>query len=77
MTTGTCVSYAEKRTRDHLARFNGIYLQLIEDRIEESWIAELEWLEADLKSTRKPAVAFVHQRLDVDNHYLHDRRKNL
>ena len=46
MTTGTCVSYAEKRTRDHLARFNGIYLQLIEDRLEEGWIAELEWLDS-------------------------------
>ena len=31
--------------------------------------AELEWLEADLKSTRKPTLAFVHQRLDVENHY--------
>lgn len=30
---------------------------------------ELEWLEADLNATRHPTVAFVHQRLDVDNHY--------
>jgi hypothetical protein len=30
---------------------------------------ELEWLEADLKATRRPTVVFVHQRLDVDNHY--------
>jgi 1,4-alpha-glucan branching enzyme len=43
MTTGTMVAYAEKRTRDHLHRFNGLYLQLMEDRLEESWIAELEW----------------------------------
>ena len=43
MTTGTMVSYAEKRTRDHLSRFNGIYLQVREDRLEEYWIAELEW----------------------------------
>jgi len=30
---------------------------------------ELEWLEADLKQARYPTIAFVHQRLDVDNHY--------
>jgi hypothetical protein len=30
---------------------------------------ELEWLGADLKTTRRPTVVFVHQRLDVDNHY--------
>ncbi len=58
MTTGTCTSYAEKRTRDHLARFNGIYLQIVEDRLEEDWIAELEWLdsifqEMDYRTYRK------------------------
>ena len=31
--------------------------------------AELEWLAADLKATGKKCLAFVHQRLDVDNHY--------
>ena len=43
MTTGTTVPYAEKRTRDHLHRFNGIYLQITENRLEENWIADLEW----------------------------------
>ncbi|MCY3023944.1 MAG: DUF1957 domain-containing protein [Planctomycetota bacterium] len=42
MTTGTMVAYAEKRTRDHLHRFNGLYLQLLENRLEEPWISELE-----------------------------------
>jgi len=42
MTTGTTVPYAEKRTRDHLSRFHGLYLQLTEDRLEEAWLAELE-----------------------------------
>lgn len=42
VTTNTMVEYAEKRTRDHVARFNGLYLQLTEDRLEESWLAELE-----------------------------------
>ena len=43
MTTGTMVAYAEKRTRDHLHRFNGLYLQLVENRLEEPWLGELEW----------------------------------
>jgi len=42
MTTGTMVAYAEKRTRDHLHRFNGLYLQLLENRLEEAWISDLE-----------------------------------
>jgi len=45
MTTGTAVSYAHKRVRDHVARFNGLYLHLIEDRLEEQWLAQLEWLD--------------------------------
>jgi 1,4-alpha-glucan branching enzyme len=43
MTSGTMVAYAEKRTRDHLHNFNGLYLQLLENRLEEPWISELEW----------------------------------
>ncbi|MBN1424562.1 DUF1957 domain-containing protein [Candidatus Fermentibacteria bacterium] len=42
MNAGTMVEYAEKRTRDHLHNFNGIYLQLKEDRLEPAWIRELE-----------------------------------
>ncbi len=31
--------------------------------------AELHWLKADLAATDKPTIVFVHQRLDVSNHY--------
>jgi len=31
--------------------------------------AELEWLEADLKSSTKKTIVFAHQRLDVSNDY--------
>jgi predicted phosphodiesterase len=31
--------------------------------------AEIEWLAADLKATDKPAIVFVHQRLDVSGDY--------
>ena len=31
--------------------------------------AEIEWLVADLKATDKPAIVFVHQRLDVSSDY--------
>lgn len=30
---------------------------------------QLEWLRADLQANDKPTLVFVHQRLDVDNHY--------
>ena len=43
ITTNTSVEYAEKRTRDHIARFNGIYAQIVENRLEPQWISELEW----------------------------------
>ncbi|MCX7847265.1 MAG: DUF1957 domain-containing protein [bacterium] len=43
MTTGTMVPYAEKRTRDHLHNLYGLYLQLKENRLEERWLAQLEW----------------------------------
>ena len=29
--------------------------------------AELDWLQADLRAARHPSVAFVHQRLDIDD----------
>jgi alkaline phosphatase len=29
--------------------------------------AELEWLQADLRATNRKTIAFVHQRLDLDN----------
>ena len=31
--------------------------------------SELEWLQADLEAAPKPTIVFVHQRLDVSNHY--------
>ena len=45
LTGGAMAAYAEKRTRDHLHRFHGLYLQLTENRLEEPWIAELEKLD--------------------------------
>lgn len=42
MNAGTTVEYAEKRTRDHIHNFNGIYLQIVEERLEDAWITELE-----------------------------------
>ncbi len=43
ITTGTMVPYAEKRTRDHLHNLHGLYLQLMENRLEEQWLKHLEW----------------------------------
>lgn len=30
---------------------------------------EMEWLKQDLHAAHKPSIVFVHQRLDLDNHY--------
>lgn len=32
-------------------------------------VAELEWLEADLKANGRPVIVFAHQRLDVSNNH--------
>jgi len=45
MTTGTAPSYAEKRTRNHISRFLGLYRQITESRIEEEWLARIEHLD--------------------------------
>lgn len=42
MTTGTMVQYAEKRTRDHLHRFNSLYEDLKERKVSENALLEIE-----------------------------------
>ncbi|MBO8126986.1 MAG: DUF1957 domain-containing protein [Firmicutes bacterium] len=42
MKTGTVVEYAKKRFNNHINRFNGLYQQIKEDRLEEDWLSELE-----------------------------------
>ena len=42
LTTRTMMAYAIKRTKDHIHRLNGIYLQIVENRLEDGWISELE-----------------------------------
>lgn len=43
MRTGTARHYAERRTRDHILRFNKLYDQVISGRIEETFLADIEW----------------------------------
>lgn len=43
MATGTHVSYAVKRTKEHLLRFNRLYDDIKNSRIDEGWLADLEW----------------------------------
>ena len=42
MRAGTTVPYATKRTNDHITRFHRLYQYLIEGRIDESFLAEVE-----------------------------------
>lgn len=43
MKTGTTVPYAVKRTKDHVLRFTRIYEQIKSGRIDEPWLASIEW----------------------------------
>ena len=43
MKTGTVVSYAERRTREHVLRFNDLYEMLMRNQMDEGKIAELEY----------------------------------
>ncbi len=40
--TGTHISYAVKRTKDHILRFTGLYEQIKANSIDEAWLADLE-----------------------------------
>ena len=43
MKTGTMVEYAVKRTKSHIQGFNRLYEEIMEDRIDEVYLKELEW----------------------------------
>ena len=43
MKTGTMVEYAVKRTKSHIHRFNRLYEEVVENRINEGYLKELEW----------------------------------
>jgi 1,4-alpha-glucan branching enzyme len=45
MKTGTMVEYAVKRTKDHVNRFNELYYQIKEHRIDPGWLTNLEYLD--------------------------------
>lgn len=42
MKTGTMVEYAVKRTKSHIYRFNRLYEEIMESRIDEGYLKELE-----------------------------------
>ncbi len=42
MGTGTHISYAVKRTKDHLLRFNRLYEDINSSNIDERWLSEIE-----------------------------------
>lgn len=43
MTVGTAKSYSTKRFVAHTHRFNGLYEQIMGNRLEEAWLKDLEW----------------------------------
>lgn len=42
MKTGTLVSYAIRRTKDHIGRFTKLYDQIMAGAVDEPWLTELE-----------------------------------
>ena len=42
MHTGTVVPYAVKRTKEHLLNFTRLYDDLMNNRLDEGWLNELE-----------------------------------
>jgi 1,4-alpha-glucan branching enzyme len=42
MRTGTTVPYAERRTRDHVLRFNRIFEDLSAAQVDEAWLRQIE-----------------------------------
>jgi 1,4-alpha-glucan branching enzyme len=42
MTTGTMVPYAERRTNEHVLRFNTIYEGLLGSGVDPAWLADVE-----------------------------------
>jgi 1,4-alpha-glucan branching enzyme len=53
MTTGTTVSYATRRLNDHVIRFTRLYEDLKAGRLDERFVADLEW-----KDNLFPAVDY-------------------
>ncbi len=43
MKTGTMVPYAQKRIKQHVGRFTKIYEDLLNNKIDEDWLKEVEW----------------------------------
>lgn len=43
MKTGTCVQYAHKRFKDHIERFTKLYEMVKSGRVDEAYLAEVEW----------------------------------
>jgi len=42
MKTGTMVEYANKRTKDHIARFDRLYHDILSSHVNEQWLKEVE-----------------------------------
>lgn len=42
MSTGTFVEYAKKRVNEHIARFNRLYEEVMERKIDEEWLSKIE-----------------------------------
>jgi 1,4-alpha-glucan branching enzyme len=42
MSTGTMVPYAERRTKSHLMRFNKLFEDVLQGKIDSGWLQKVE-----------------------------------
>ncbi|MDK2836820.1 MAG: 1,4-alpha-glucan branching enzyme [Thermosediminibacterales bacterium] len=45
MDSGTMVEYAVKRTKDHIYRFNKLYEDIVNNKIDENWLRNITYLD--------------------------------
>ena len=42
ITNGTMVDYAKKRIKDHIGRFTKLYYEILDDKIDEGFLEDIE-----------------------------------
>ena len=42
ITNGTMVDYAKKRIKDHIGRFTKLYYEILDDKIDEDFLEDIE-----------------------------------
>ncbi|HLF18877.1 MAG TPA: 1,4-alpha-glucan branching protein domain-containing protein [Candidatus Omnitrophota bacterium] len=71
MKTQTMVSYAQTQVRSHLGRFNKLFDDILNDRIDEDWLKQIEWRDDIFKDLD---CAAYYTNLEGKHSFLHQAR---